>query len=590
MHINPPDVIRGQVAREGQPSVSVPVRVARVEIKGEQHPIGEVFSERYAFIVPPFQRPYAWTIEHAGELLADLLDYLGASDVPVEDLNPYFLGSIVLIKGDRPEAQIVDGQQRLITLTILLAVLRAQVPAEFGESITRRLYEPADPLNNVPARNRLRPKERDAGFFQQYIQSEGGIERLRTQVRVELSESQRNMRDNALHLAKEVTTLPEAQRVRLAQFIVQRCLLIVVTTPDLDSAYRIFSVLNDRGLDLTTADILKAEVIGQIPALFQQEYTERWENLEEALGREKFSAFFGQLRTIYRKTRAQASIIDEFRQYVLPTTPDAQHLVDDAIVPLGSAYHVITAASYTHDDEAGAQRVNALLQWLSAIDNTDWMPPAIVYLARYHDQPARLARFLTELERLAASLMIRRQYVHRRAPRYARLLSAIERGDDLSRFGSPILLTQQEIDETINALSGDFYLMAAAPRNYVMRRLDSSLAGTGAIYDRQRMTIEHVLPRHPSPESEWARLFPTDEDRARYVHRLGNLVLLARDKNASASNWDFAAKKQRYFAARGGISPFALTTQVLRETEWTPQVIERRQRELIAHLRQLWRL
>lgn len=570
--------------------MSTQTRVVRIEIKGEQHPIGEVFSERYAFVVPPFQRPYAWTIEHAGALLADLLDYLGDSDDPVEDLNPYFLGSIVLIKGDRPEAQIVDGQQRLITLTILLAVLRAQVPDQFAESITRRLYEPADPLNNVPSRNRLRPKERDAGFFQQYIQSEGGIERLRTQVQVELTESQRNMRDNALHMAAEVTLLPDALRVRLAQFIVQRCLLIVVTTPDLDSAYRIFSVLNDRGLDLTTADILKAEVIAQIPALFQQEYTERWENLEEALGREKFSAFFGQLRTIYRRTRAKGSIIDEFRQYVLPTAPDAQHLVDDTIVPLGSAYHVITTASYTHAEQAGGQRVNALLRWLGAMDNADWMPPAIVYLSRYHDQPARLARFLAELERLAASLMIRRQYVHRRVPRYAQLLIAIERGEDLSRPGSPILLTRQEIDETINALSGDFYLMAATPRNYVMRRLDSSLAGTGATYDRQHMTIEHVLPRNPSRESEWARLFPTEEERARYVHRLGNLVLLTREKNASASNWDFATKKQRYFAARGGVSSFALTTQVLQETEWTAQVIERRQRELISHLRQLWRL
>jgi hypothetical protein len=101
--------------------------MARVEIRGEQHPIGEVFSERYAFLVPPYQRTYAWTNEHAGELLEDLLGYLGSSDENVDDLNPYFLGNIVLIKGDRPDAQIVDGQQRLITLTILLAVLRSLV-------------------------------------------------------------------------------------------------------------------------------------------------------------------------------------------------------------------------------------------------------------------------------------------------------------------------------------------------------------------------------------------------------------------------------------------------------------------------------
>ncbi len=260
--------------------------MARVEIKGEQHPIGEVFSERYAFSVPPYQRPYAWTTEHAGELLDDLLIYLGTTEEPVEELNPYFLGSIVLIKGDRPEAQIVDGQQRLITLTILLATLRAMVPAEFADSITRRLYEPADPLNNVPARYRLRPKERDAGFFQQYIQSEDGIKRLQGLVQPDLNESQRNMLENARLYARELGKLPEARRVRMAQFLVQRCLLVVVSTPDLSSAYRIFSVLNDRGLDLSYADILKAEIVGEIPEVEQAEYTLRWEQIEESLGRD----------------------------------------------------------------------------------------------------------------------------------------------------------------------------------------------------------------------------------------------------------------------------------------------------------------
>jgi hypothetical protein len=80
--------------------------------------------------------------------------------------------------------------------------------------------------------------------------------------------------------------------------------------------------------------------------------------------------------------------------------------------------------------------------------------------------------------------------------------------------------------------------------------------------------------------------FPTLEDRANNVHHLGNLVLLSRRKNAQASNYDFAREKDIYFGGRNGVSPFALTTQVLRE----PQIVQRRQRELIAHLRQLWRL
>lgn len=563
--------------------------MARIDIRGEQCAIGDIFNDKFAFNVPPYQRPYAWTTEHAGELLDDLLDYLGNGTEAVEDLNPYFLGSIVLIKGERPDAQIVDGQQRLITLTILLAVLRALIPEQYGGGITRRLYEPADPLNDIPARYRLRPKERDIGFFQQYIQSEGGIERLKGQIQVDLSESQRNMRGNALHFLQELSKLSEERRLHLAQFTIQRCLLIAVTTPDLDSAYRIFSILNDRGLDLTTADILKAEVIGQIPSVLQQSYTERWEDMEEKLGARDFSEFFGHLRTMYRKARAQASVLDEFRIYVMRAASDTEHLIDDIVLPLASAYYCVKTSTYENDAEV-AMQINSLLRWLNQIDNSDWMPPAIRYMSRYHDQPARLVRFFSELERLAASLMIRRQYAHRRQPRYNQLLRAIEQGEDLSKPGSPIQLSQQERDETVGALSGDFYLMAATPRNYTLRRLDSYLSGSGATYDHHVMTVEHVLPRNPSRGSDWMRWFPSEAERSRWVHRLGNLALLTREKNRQAYNYEFATKKQVYFAARNGVTPFALTTQVLQEEEWTSAVIERRQQELLNHLKQLWRL
>ena len=67
------------------------------------------------------------------------------------------------------------------------------------------------------------------------------------------------------------------------------------------------------------------------------------------------------------------------------------------------------------------------------------------------------------------------------------------------------------------------------------------------------------------------------------------MVLLSRRKNSSASNLEFETKKTEYFL-HGGVSPFALTTQVANESEWTPSVLERRQRRLIAALKREWRL
>ena len=120
-------------------------------------------------------------------------------------------------------------------------------------------------------------------------------------------------------------------------------------------------------------------------------------------------------------------------------------------------------------------------------------------------------------------------------------------------------------------------------------RLDSALAGAGATYDDSVITVEHVLPRNPAEGSPWRRWF-TDEQRAEWTHRLANLVLLARRKNSQAGNFAFAYKQRSYFRMADGVSPFALTSQVLGQTEWTPEVLERRQRALLAKLIELWRL
>lgn len=105
-----------------------------------------------------------------------------------------------------------------------------------------------------------------------------------------------------------------------------------------------------------------------------------------------------------------------------------------------------------------------------------------------------------------------------------------------------------------------------------------------------RVTVEHVSPQNPSAESEWLTWFPTLEERENYTHRLGNLVLLSRSKNSQAGNYDFKRKKEEYFTSKTGVANFALTTQVLMEKEWTYEVIEKRQKQLIDKLKEVWRL
>ena len=559
-----------------------------VEIRGEQRPISLIFNDEFAFSVPPYQRPYLWETEHAGALLDDVLDFMGNSSDPVGNLDPYFLGSIVLIKSNLPDAQIVDGQQRLITLTILLSALRSLVPTEYRLGITRRIHELEDKAAGLPARFRLRPKPQDAAFFEEYVQREGRIERLRTLNLADLADSKRHMAENAAYFLDRLDEIAQDHRIRLVQFIVQRCLLVIVSTPDLNSAYRIFSVLNDRGLDLSYADILKAEVIGKVPQQAQQTYTEKWEETEEDLGRDDFEAFLRHVLMLYRKQKLQESILQEFREHVIARVNDPERLIDSVLLPYSEAYATLKDEDYQHQRGAGV--VNAYLRWLNRIPDADWVPPAMLYLARYRNDPSRLSRFFTDLERLAASLMLRRSNVNRRIERYARLITAIEQSENLGSPDSPLQLTDDERRETLLTLDGDIYGQAARLRQYVLLRLDASLSEGEAVYNYPTISIEHVLPRNPADGSQWVKWFPTPQIRERWVHRLGNLVLLSRRKNALAANYDFDKKKAMYFATKDGISPFALTTQALGTQKWTPQVVERRQRELVGRLKELWRL
>jgi hypothetical protein len=558
-----------------------------VNIHGSEYPIKKVFCNDFVFTVPLYQRPYAWTTEHAGELLEDLMAFMGDSNEPVEEVDPYFLGSVVLIKkGDSPKARIIDGQQRLTTLAILLSTLRASVEPEFGDGLTDFLYEKGTLVTDTPDRYRLTLRERDAEFFQEYIQSPDGTDKLKDLDPAQFPDSQKKVRENALLFLDRLRELSEGQRQRLAKFIVNRCYLVIVSTPDLDSAYRIFSVLNDRGLDLSHTDILKAEIIGKIPEAQQETYTKKWEDTEDELGRDAFQDLFSHIRMIHRKVKLRGTVLKEFRQYVAPTD-NPQQFIDEALLPYADAFDTIRSAAYQSDKHA--EGVNNLFGWLNRIDNFDWVPPAILYFSQNHNSPEKLVSFFTDLERLAAGLMIRRANINKRIERYGRLLAAIERGKDLYVADSPLQLTPEERNEILEILDGDLYLIPAI-RLYVLLRLDAALSEGEASYSFPIITVEHVLPQKPASDSKWVRRFPNQEESERYVHRLGNLVLLSRRKNSQAQNYNFELKKQKYFATEKGVSPFALTTQVLQEQEWTPEVIERRQEELIGILRKVWRL
>jgi hypothetical protein len=557
------------------------------KISGAEYAVKKIFSNDFDFVIPSYQRPYAWTTEEAGELFDDLLEFMESQS---ED-EAYFLGSIVLIKKDQePYAEVIDGQQRLTTLTILLAVIAARLEGSMKENFELYINEPGKPAEDIEPKPRLRLRERDQEFFYLYIQQFQFNELLQHDP-VSLTDSQKNIRNNTEFFIEKIGKDLEDDKRKIeafGKFIINRCFLVAVSTPSMSSAYRIFSVLNDRGLDLMPSDLLKSEIIGHIPETKHEQYTEKWEDWEDQLGRENFNTLFSHIRMLFFKSKARRTMLDEMLAFLKISNIDGKDFIDKYLIPYAGAFQIISNASYESSGDATV--TNNYLKWLNQIDNSDWVPPAILYLTKYKNQPDKVERFFEQLERLAACMFLCRRDVNKRIERYSQLISAIEENKDVFGPHSPLSLRAEEKKEVQAVFAGDVYLMTKRPRTYLLLRLDSFMSDQAAVYDHKIITVEHVLPQTVEIGSYWSKKWPHSATRDKWLHKLGNLLLLSKSKNSQAQNYDFQTKKTKYFITRGGVSTFAITSKVLEYDDWTPDVVRKRQEELINLLIKGWKL
>lgn len=181
------------------------------------------------------------------------------------------------------------------------------------------------------------------------------------------------VRNNARLLRDALLEWEPERHLRLGQLLAQRTYLVVVSTPDLASAHRIFSVMNARGLDISPADVLKSDVIGQIRDDWRADYARKWEDAEEALGRAEFASLLLDIRMISSKRRAREELLKEFPKQVLARFGTAQmhSFIDDEIIPLSRAYCEIRDANYAPQDPGSAE-INAWFRRLAQLDNGDW--------------------------------------------------------------------------------------------------------------------------------------------------------------------------------------------------------------------------
>lgn len=553
------------------------------EIETKKVNVNTLFKE-YWFRVPEYQRSYVWGKEQIDELLDDL--HYARQHNPNKE---YFLGSVVLQKHLVSSkavtyecCDILDGQQRMTTLFLLMAVLRDISKNEkLTSNVKEAIFQEEDPFSNQPERIRIEFLIRDAveGFVERFIKTDGGsnntsaLEELRASSNVSLS----NMAWTMTYIKSQLSELDPSELNKFAVFLFNKVIVIYVASERLEDAFRLFTILNDRGIPLSSSDILKSLNIGEVDSeKKRQQFAIMWEKLEGEFGRDEFDRFLGHVRTITLKEKARENLLKEYEKIY------ESGLLKKGVETLNTikTYRDTFARLIWFDDDVSSDdyKIRNLVTIMKKGLASDWIPVYMAYFNKF--KYTKLYEFLQRLESKFSADWILQESPTKRLSNTYTILKVIERNSTAEE----VLIHSEAFDynreELSIRLSGDIYGKNFA--RYVLLKLESlMLQHNQAFSDFNKISVEHVLPQNPSTDSVWVQEFSAEE-RAEWIHKLANLVLLSRIKNSQLNNQDFQRKKERYF--QSSINIFPNINMVLQYNDWNVSILENRQKELVDKL------
>ena len=285
-----------------------------MSISASEKPLSKVFTADYRFAIPAFQRSYSWHNVQMKQLIEDVMDACAVHD------GPYFLGSLILVRDEHGMHQVIDGQQRLVSLSIIFAVLLTlEEDPQLHASLAGLLTEAGDKLRGIETEPRLRLREQDEEFFREYVQH-GDLEALFDLRDTDIAtQAQRNIQMNTKCAYDTLAAMADDERRQFAAYLVNDVMFVIVTTDDISGAYRIFDVMNMRGMPLTPSDVFKAKVVSGISSAARTVYARYWDDIMEPMGDEnaRIERFFADLDLIFTRTPICESLIADFTGHVL---------------------------------------------------------------------------------------------------------------------------------------------------------------------------------------------------------------------------------------------------------------------------------
>lgn len=532
------------------------------EIKCEKKVIREIFNMWYC--IPDYQRAYVWDTDQVRDLLDDTI-----SAYRENKEAQYFLGSMVLKINEKSENnvsyteyELLDGQQRITTVFLILACMRDMLTdyPQYQNSLAGFVYQAEDAILQQPERMRIifniRSDVRD--FVNEYIKPLHGTcddallkEKMQAK---DVNISIRNMA-NAMLVAHEFLEENKSEIIGYLSYFLNKVLMIYVATEELQDAFQLFTVLNNRGVKLSSSDILKAENLKELSAADRTSWATRWEEMETYFG-EDFDKFLSHIRTILVKKKQTTTLLKEFDEFVysnqeydrtqkkyVPRTPILRR-GRDTFELLYSYYHTYQEVFDTdHSVVTGDYEITNYLKLMETGFGADyWIAPVLDYYRKYRRRG--FVAFLKALDRKLSADWITAATPTVRMENVNAILREIEASQD-----SAALLQSKVFDINKNdferVINGDVYGRSFA--KYLLLKLDLIYRGSSTPMIPQAIaSIEHILPRNPSADSQWVKDFSAAE-REEWTNKLGNLVLISRRKNTSQGNRDYVEKKEKYF-------------------------------------------
>ncbi len=554
-----------------------------MSIAAEVQRIRDVFSATTDIRVPPYQRAFAWGDEETDILIRDLLEAFRTSAM-------YFLGAIVVIRPrSRGPADVVDGQQRLTTLTIILAILRDLSHSTDEQALLHTMigHETMGMMFGGGQRWRITLNPADTPFFRQHVQLRGATkdqDGIRAAGEDSNSESQTKLAAAVNLIYDYLSDMSDDERMRFGQWLLDEVSIVRVRVTEYSIAYKVFQSLNHRGKPLSDHDILKSALFERAGFTPQEaiEQSSRWNAYTSRLSDRGFGDMLKQVRSIYDRNGV-GELVDGLLTSIMSRMPVGTFL-NDKLPRFVDAYDAVVNGNTQHI----ALNPEALRRicYLRSIHHESWRAPAILYLVEHPHDAEASDRFFWALDRLAYTLQYSikdREYRHKR---YRRVLDALDRPGELFDTDSPLDLSAREKSDLIERLRGRFPNFKQ--RRALLMRISGSVEGGIALDPSTDSTVEHILPRTPQKGSDWYDEWSRARDRDELTECIGNFTLLTHAENQEADRKSFLEKLGIYF--RKGRASFALSNDLEGRTRWTPDDVRARRDTLIQRLVADWSL